>query len=80
MCSDLSLGSVSCSIFVNLKHCGHRTIASDDRNTYNINVLGISLAVGRLTLDQLGQVRILDPQPTSPVFREAAMVLAGVTK
>ena len=25
--------------------------------------LGISLAVGRLTLDQLGQVRILDPQP-----------------
>ena len=27
--------------------------------------LGISLAVGRLTLDQLGQVRILDPQPSS---------------
>ena len=25
--------------------------------------MGISLAVGRLTLDQLGQVRILDPQP-----------------
>ena len=29
----------------------------------DINLLGISLAVGRLTLDQLGQVRILDPQP-----------------
>ncbi len=28
-----------------------------------MNALGISLAVGRLTLDQLGQVRILDPQP-----------------
>ncbi len=28
-----------------------------------MNLLGISLAVGRLTLDQLGQVRILDPQP-----------------
>jgi hypothetical protein len=28
-----------------------------------MNILGISLAVGRLTLDQLGQVRILDPQP-----------------
>ena len=27
-----------------------------------MNILGISLAVGRLTLDQLGQVRILDPQ------------------
>ena len=27
-----------------------------------MNLLGISLAVGRLTLDQLGQVRILDPQ------------------
>ena len=30
--------------------------------------LGISLAVGRLTLDQLGQVRILDPQPSSAIF------------
>ncbi len=28
-----------------------------------MNLLGISLAVGRLTLDQLGQVRILGPQP-----------------
>ncbi len=32
--------------------------------TYD-SALGISLAVGRLTLDQLGQVRILDPQPTN---------------
>ena len=32
-------------------------------NSYNFKSLGISLAVGRLTLDQLGQVRILDPQP-----------------
>ena len=32
-------------------------------NSYNLPLLGISLAVGRLTLDQLGQVRILDPQP-----------------
>ena len=32
-------------------------------NSYNGMSLGISLAVGRLTLDQLGQVRILDPQP-----------------
>ena len=31
-------------------------------DSYNSNSLGISLAVGRLTLDQLGQVRILDPQ------------------
>ncbi len=40
-----------------------RVIAPDERNSYNMNMLGISLAVGRLTLDQLGQVRILDPQP-----------------
>ena len=32
-------------------------------DSYNSKLLGISLAVGRLTLDQLGQVRILDPQP-----------------
>jgi hypothetical protein len=32
-------------------------------DSYNSKSLGISLAVGRLTLDQLGQVRILDPQP-----------------
>ena len=42
----------------------HRTVATEKRNSYNINLLGISLAVGRLTLDQLGQVRILDPQPS----------------
>ena len=41
-----------------------RAIAPNQRNSYNINLLGISLAVGRLTLDQLGQVRILDPQPS----------------
>jgi hypothetical protein len=34
-------------------------------DSYNSKSLGISLAVGRLTLDQLGQVRILDPQPVS---------------
>ena len=34
-------------------------------DSYNSKSLGISLAVGRLTLDQLGQVRILDPQPIS---------------
>jgi hypothetical protein len=38
-------------------------IALGKRKSYNMNILGISLAVGRLTLDQLGQVRILDPQP-----------------
>jgi hypothetical protein len=35
-----------------------------------MNMLGISLAVGRLTLDQLGQVRILDPQPVKLHRRE----------
>ena len=28
--------------------------------------MGISLAVGRLTLDQVAEVRILHPQPISP--------------
>ena len=41
----------------------HFIIATDRVNSYNKHLLGISLAVGRLTLDQLGQVRILDPQP-----------------
>jgi hypothetical protein len=50
---------------------GHRAIAPDKRNSYNINLLGISLAVGRLTLDQLGQVRILDPQPVWRIRLEA---------
>ena len=49
----------------------HRAIAPDKRNSYNINLLGISLAVGRLTLDQLGQVRILDPQPIWRIRLEA---------
>ena len=29
----------------------------------NLRTLGISLAVGRLTLNQVAEVRILDPQP-----------------
>ena len=41
----------------------HTAIAPDEGSSYNVKLLGISLAVGRLTLDQLGQVRILDPQP-----------------
>ena len=38
-------------------------VVPGNKSSYNIALLGISLAVGRLTLDQLGQVRILDPQP-----------------
>ena len=41
----------------------YSSIAPEERGSYNMDLLGISLAVGRLTLDQLGQVRILDPQP-----------------
>ena len=44
-----------------------------------IELVGISLAVGRLTLDQLGEVRILDPQPVSPVFRAEALIRASAT-
>ena len=36
---------------------------ADTAPCYNRNRLGIGLAVGRRTLDPLGQVRILDPQP-----------------
>ena len=49
----------------------HRAIARHKGNRYNIDLLGISLAVGRLILDQLGQVRILDPQPMGRIRLEA---------
>ncbi len=41
----------------------HSSLVQGERSGYNKHPLGISLEVGRLTLDQLGQVRILDPQP-----------------
>lgn len=41
--------------------------------------VGISLAVGRLTLDQLGQVRILDPQPLSLRTPLCALLSFGPT-
>jgi hypothetical protein len=47
------------SIGESVKH----SVVEEEQSSYNVNLLGISLAVGRLTLDQLGQVRILDPQP-----------------
>ncbi len=50
-----------------VKQSRHRVIAPGKKNSYNINLLGISLAVGRLILDQLGQVRILDPQPVKVI-------------
>ena len=59
--------SVKQNVGQNVKQSTHRVIAPDKRNSYNINLLGISLAVGRLTLDQLGQVRILDPQPAKVI-------------
>ena len=40
-----------------------KKVAVDTASCYNPNELGIRLAVGRRTLDPLGQVRILDPQP-----------------
>ena len=43
------------------------------QSSYNVNLLGISLAVGRLTLDQLGQVRILDPQPPGKLMAVVQM-------
>ena len=46
------------SIRESVKH----SVVEEEQSSYNVNLLGISLAVGRLTLDQLGQVRILDPQ------------------
>ena len=53
-----------------VKQSRQRLIAPNKRNSYNISLLGISLAVGRLTLDQLGQVRILDPQPVWHILLE----------
>jgi hypothetical protein len=53
------------------RHCGE--IAPRMQTSYNVNLLGISLAVGRLTLDQLGQVRILDPQPLAKLVAVAQM-------
>ena len=50
---------------------GRRAIAPERGNSYNMNMVGISLAVGRLILDQLGQVRILDPQPVRRIRLEA---------
>ena len=40
-----------------------KKVAVDTASCYNPNELGIRLAVGRRTLNPLGQVRILDPQP-----------------
>ncbi len=35
--------------------------------------MGISLAVGRLTLDQVAEVRILHPQPTPDVLKTPSL-------
>ena len=63
--------SVKQNVGQSVKQSRHPVVAPDKRNSYNINLLGISLAVGRLTLDQLGQVRILDPQPVWRIRLEA---------